>query len=170
MQTLSKEAVAHEQARDNLLERVKDLLSKITWKHALIGLLPLVIYLYPRPLIRLFMPIASKLNRNHPPVACQDFVREIILTTNSAVTRENISTLESIKGTVPDWTSYKDEDMAVIELYGKENIGSPFSSQSVVFTQANEVELTLYSEALWTNYRLTRLEKPHLKAILIKSS
>lgn len=170
MQALSKEAVPHEQARENVLQRVKDLLSKLTWKHALVGVLPLVIYLYPRPLIRLFMPIASKLNRNHPPVACQNFVREIILTTNSAITRDNISSLETTKGTTPNWTSYRDEEIAVIELYGKENIGSPFSSQSVVLTQANEAELTLYSEALWTNYRLTRLERPHLRAILIKSS
>lgn len=170
MQALSKEAISRESARENLLQRVRDILSKLTWKHALIGVLPLAIYLYPRPLIRLFMPIASKLNRNHPPVACQDFVREIILTTNSAITRENISFLESTKGTAPDWTSYKDEEIAVIELYGKENIGSPFSSQSVVLAQSNEAELTLYSEALWTNYRLTRLERPHLKAILIKSS
>lgn len=153
-----------------MLQRVKDLISKVTWKHALIGLFPLVIYLYPRPLIRLFMPIASKLNRNHPPVACQNFVKEIILTTNSAITSENISFLESMKGTAPNWSSYKDEDIVVIELYGKENIGSPFSSQSVISTQVNEAELTLYSEALWTNYRLARLERPHLKAILIKSS
>lgn len=75
-----------------------------------------------------------------------------------------------MKGTAPNWSSYKDEDIVVIELYGKENIGSPFSSQSVISTQVNEAELTLYSEALWTNYRLARLERPHLKAILIKSS
>lgn len=149
---------------------MKDLLSRLTWKHAIIGLLPLAIYLYPRPLIRLFMPIASKLNRNHPPVACQNFVKEIILTTNSAITRDNISFLENIKETAPDWTSYKDEEIAVIELYGKENIGSLFNSHSAIITQSNEAELTLYSEALWTNYRLTRLERPHLKAILIKSS
>jgi hypothetical protein len=164
------QASPHEQAKEDFLERVKELLSKITWKHALIGLLPLAVYLYPRPLLRLFMPIASKLNRNHPPVVCHHFVKEIILTTNSSITKDNISALESMRGTAPNWTGFKDEEVAVIELYGKENVGSPFSSQSVVMVQTNEAELILYSEALWTNYRLAKLENPQLKAVLIKSS
>jgi hypothetical protein len=65
-----------------------------------------------------------------------------------------------MKGIVPNWTGFKDEEIAVIELYGKENVGNPFNSQSVVMTQANESELILYSEVLWANYRLAKLENP----------
>lgn len=84
---------ASEQAKETLVERAKAILSQLNWKHALIGLVPLVVYLYPRPILRLFMPIASKLNRNHPTVACHDFVREIVLTTNPTITAENLSSM-----------------------------------------------------------------------------
>jgi len=107
------------QPADSIAERVKTIFSKMTWKHAIIGLVPLVLYIYPRPILKPFVIIASKLNRNHPEIACHDFVQEIILTTNPAVNRQSLSTLETLKGEGPNWSSYRDEEIAVIELFLK---------------------------------------------------
>jgi hypothetical protein len=107
------------QSSESIVERVKSLLSKMTWKHALVGLVPLVLYIYPRPILKPFVLIAAKLNRNHPEVACHDFVHQVILTTNPAITQENLSQLEVLKGVRPDWSGYKKEEIAVIELFLK---------------------------------------------------
>jgi hypothetical protein len=139
---------ASEQAKETLVERAKAILSQLNWKHALIGLVPLVVYLYPRPILRLFMPIASKLNRNHPTVACHHFVREIVLTTNPAITAENLSSMYTVRGTAPNWTAYKESEIAVIELYNEsthESRDNPFISQSVVLSPASGPEMVLYS-------------------------
>lgn len=90
---ISQNSAVCTQSADSFAERVKTIFSKMTWKHAIIGLLPLVLYIYPRPILKPFVIIASKLNRNHPEVACHDFVQEIILTTNPAINRQNLSTL-----------------------------------------------------------------------------
>jgi hypothetical protein len=66
--------------------------------------------------------------------------------------------------------NYKLDEMVEIELFSLEKKNNPFSSQSVVLKQTSESELLLYSESLWTNFRLAKLENPNLKVVLIKSS
>lgn len=89
------------------MDKAKTVLSNFTWKHVLIVAIPLAIYIYPRPILRLFMPIAGKINKNHPNVVCSGLVREIILTTNEAVTLQNIPLIEIAKGTKPNLSNCK---------------------------------------------------------------
>jgi hypothetical protein len=72
---MAEEVVGAEQAKDTLLDKAKAILCKVTWKHALVIAIPLILYIYPRPILKLFVPIASKINKNHPTVACDDFIR-----------------------------------------------------------------------------------------------
>jgi hypothetical protein len=64
------------------VDKLTAVIKNVTWKHMLIVAIPLAIYIDPRPILRLFMPIAAKINKNHPTVVCSGLVKEIILTTN----------------------------------------------------------------------------------------
>ena len=105
------------QSTDSFVDRIREFISKMSWKHAIVGLLPLVLYIYPRPILKPFVMIASKLNRNHRGVACHDFVHEIILTTNPAVNAQNLSHIETLRGVRPNWSSYREDETAVIEMF-----------------------------------------------------
>jgi hypothetical protein len=44
------------------------LLGRLNWKHGLVAAALVAIYLYPKPLIKLCMPLAELFNHNHPSV------------------------------------------------------------------------------------------------------
>lgn len=122
----------HAEQEEGVIEKVKALLSRLTWKHALIVSIPLAIYLFPRPIFRLFLPLASKINRNHPPVSCNHLIREIVLTSNDAVTLDNISHINVLKGAAPNVSTYSQDEVAVIELFAEDQGANPYSSQMAV--------------------------------------
>lgn len=67
---------------ESLISKIKEAALKLTWKHAIILTVPICLYIYPKPIIKLFMPIASKFSNNHPNIICNETLEEIILTNN----------------------------------------------------------------------------------------
>ena len=53
-----------QEAAQTITETVKGMLSKVTWKHALIVAASLGIIIYPQPLMRLFVPVIAKISPN----------------------------------------------------------------------------------------------------------
>ena len=65
---------------ETIVGRVREVLAKVSWKHALLLSIPLGLYIYPTPLIKLIMPIATKLTGNHPSIICESHLKEILPT------------------------------------------------------------------------------------------
>ena len=125
-------AQAAEAKTESIIGRVKEALLKVNWKHAVLLSIPLGLYIYPTPILKLFMPIATKLAGNHPTVACDSHLREIILTPNPEITLASLPKLNFLKGTAPTSEEYDEEECATIELFPLDRKTALVSSYSGV--------------------------------------
>lgn len=91
---------------ESIVAKVREVLAKVNWKHALLLSIPLGLYIYPTPILKLFMPIATKLTGNHPSITCDSHLREIILTPNPEITLASLPKLNFLKGTTPSSQEY----------------------------------------------------------------
>ena len=129
----------------------------MNWKHGLI-LAAVGLILYPKPIIKLFMPLVSKFSKNHSPVKNNSEVREIILTSNESVNFDTLSKLKIIKGTRPQGYKFKEEERKCIELIHRtrkrSNVYETCKTQNVNSSGIEESNNELFGETIWNSYRL----------------
>lgn len=99
-------AQSAEAKTESIVGRIKEVAGKVSWKHAILLSIPLALYIYPTPILKLFMPIATKLAGNHPTVTCNSHLREIILSPNPEITLASLPKLNFLKGTTPTSDDY----------------------------------------------------------------
>ena len=75
-----------QEAEEKAVSGVKTIISKLNWKHGVFLATSIGLFLYPQPILKLFIPLVSKLNKNRSLVECQTQVNEIVLTTNIDIT------------------------------------------------------------------------------------
>lgn len=91
---------------ETIVSRVKEALAKVNWKYALLLSIPVGLYIYPTPIIKLFMPIAARLTGSHPRFTSDSHIREIILTPNPEITLAALPKLNFLKGHAPSSQDY----------------------------------------------------------------
>lgn len=117
---------------ESIVGKIKEALAKVNWKHALLLSIPLGLYIYPTPILKLFMPIATKLTGNHPSITCDSHLKEIILTPNPEITLASLSKLNFLKGTAPSCHEYQEDECTTIELFPLDRKTALISSYSGV--------------------------------------
>jgi hypothetical protein len=116
----------------SIIDNIKDFSSNLTWKSAVIIAIPVALYIYPKPLVKIFLPLIDLVSKYHGSFKRKHNVREIILTTNEALNLANLKNLVITKGMAPQVDNFNKKECLTLEVFRSSNRANSylFASQT----------------------------------------